>query len=85
MSQEWKAVQTPKAHKKSDTGKGKRVRLTQQAIVAAAAELFARKGVRRNQPRRHRRHTRGDQRRILLSRQKQRGDSAPDLPDGANS
>src|SRR5579859_4439725 len=44
MSQELKAVQTPKAHKKSDTGKGKRVRLTQQAIVAAAAELFARKG-----------------------------------------
>src|SRR5216684_4003568 len=44
MIQERKAVQTPKAHKKSDTGKGKRVRLTQQAIVAAAAELFARKG-----------------------------------------
>ncbi len=44
MSQERKAVQVPKAHKKPDQGNGKRVRLTQQAIVAAAAELFARNG-----------------------------------------
>jgi len=44
MIQERKAVQTSKVHKKADTGKGKRIRLTQQAIVAAAAELFARKG-----------------------------------------
>src|SRR2546427_9504457 len=44
MSQERKAVQVPKAHKKPDQGNGKRVRLTQQAIVTAAADLFARNG-----------------------------------------
>jgi AcrR family transcriptional regulator len=40
MIQERKTIQAAKAHKKA----GKRVRLTQQAIVAAAAELFARNG-----------------------------------------
>src|SRR6266567_4548617 len=33
MSQERKAVQVPKAHKKPDQGNGKRVRLTQQAMM----------------------------------------------------
>jgi TetR/AcrR family transcriptional regulator, cholesterol catabolism regulator len=41
MIQERKTVQASKAHKKVDTGKEKRVRLTQQAIVTASAELFA--------------------------------------------
>ena len=44
MVEEQKSVPTLKARKKVDRGNGKRVRLTQQAIVTAAAELFARNG-----------------------------------------
>lgn len=44
MTQVRKTISTSKLQKKVDTGKEKRVRLTQQAIVTAAAELFARNG-----------------------------------------